>query len=407
VRAVVLSVLVAAALVVGGSLGGAAAASHLAKKPSFRDARAPSWSPDGKEIAFTYTRSVKEKNCCGIPGSWFRQTRYRIVRKSRPGGAIHTVVSGEGYCCGETRWLPSGRLLFTSGVFGFRSVSPGGGKSRRIDFPDCPGVPPVKCGEDGYVLSPHGKYAAVGVVTTEPHTVPGIALLKLRRGRVPVLVPTRLAAEEAGGTWDDRLLGFSPDGRQVVFSRSAVESLDPPADGPPTLLAISLDGGEPVPLTQTSIPGASLVPNDARQLQWSPDGRWIAFVENDNLEVGPTTGETARVLPACGSGVDHQWDISWSPTSKQLAYACFAEDGAAPFRQTRRFMTISPDATNPTDLLEGHPLAYGGEGLFAYFDRFQWSPDGSRLLFVAHRISHRPTHIWTIRPDGHDLTRIG
>ena len=35
------------------------------------------------------------------------------------------------------------------------------------------------------------------------------------------------------------------------------------------------------------------------------------------------------------------------------------------------------------------------------------SPDGSRLLFVAHRISHRPTHVWTIGPDGRDLTLIG
>jgi Tol biopolymer transport system component len=64
--------------------------------------------------------------------------------------------------------------------------------------------------------------------------------------------------------------------------------------------------------------------------------------------------------------------------------------------------TVSPGGTQVTDLLKDRLLVYvqtaGGP---------QWSPDGSRLLFLAHRIGHRGVHVWTIRPDGQNLTRIG
>jgi hypothetical protein len=67
-------------------------------------------------------------------------------------------------------------------------------------------------------------------------------------------------------------------------------------------------------------------------------------------------------------------------------------------------MTISPDGTHLTDLLKGRSLQYVWHfGLAGP----QWSPDGSRLLFLAHRISHRMVHVWTVRANGHDLTKLG
>jgi Tol biopolymer transport system component len=408
-RAVTVSVLVVAALAVGASMGGAAAAFHAAEKPMFRDAMAPAWSPDGKGIAFVYTWSVKEKNCCGQPPS-FQVARYRIVRtSSKPGRSIRSVFSGEGRCCWGSWWPLNDQLLFATFNLGVRSVSPSGGESKSLDFPDCPYLSAnEKCGGYGLILSPNRRYAAVTVTTAEPHTFPGIALVKLRRGRVPVVLPTSLtAAEDNGlggsGVWD-QLLAFSPDGTQVVFSRSQVESLDPSASGQPTLMAISVHDGEAQPLTQTAIPGASSIPNGVQQLQWSPDGRWIAFVENgllgNRLEVVPTAGGSPRTLPGCGVGTEG-WEFAWSPTSSSLAYDCSGYDGDAPAgsRWTWRFLTVTPDGTNPTDLLKGHRLAWATQP--------QWSPDGSRLLFEARRISHRPIGVWTIRPDGHDLTRIG
>jgi len=197
---------------------------------------------------------------------------------------------------------------------------------------------------------------------------------------------------EENGPITDAVLAFSPDSRQLVFSRSSWGGW---TAGPPALLAIPVGGGEPVPLAQSGIPGASLVPSDAQQLQWSPDGRWLAYVEGESLDIARTTGQHAPLTLTCGSGADY-WEFSWSPTSKLLAYDCADYYQA---KWTYRFMTIKPDGTNHTDLLQSHSLAWAAQ--------IQWSPNGSRLLFEARRISHRPLGVWTILPNGQDLTRIG
>src|SRR4051794_13989446 len=68
--------------------GHAAAAPREADKAVSQDAAFPSWSPDGKQIAFVYVRYP---------------SRYRIVRTStRPGGGtVHTVFAGRGLCCAQ------------------------------------------------------------------------------------------------------------------------------------------------------------------------------------------------------------------------------------------------------------------------------------------------------------------
>ena len=76
-------------------------------------------------------------------------------------------------------------------------------------------------------------------------------------------------------------------------------------------MAAPIGGGKPVPLAQSGIPGAGLVPNDAPQVQWSPDGRWVAFVENQSLEVVRTAGGSApRVLATCPD-VEVPFSVSW------------------------------------------------------------------------------------------------
>ena len=93
------------------SIPGAVAASHRAANPAFWSAESLSWSPDGKQIVFSYVRYVPQPPYRPDP------TRYRIVRKSsKPGGAIHTVDAGKsgkaGVVPGEKRWTAGGRILF-------------------------------------------------------------------------------------------------------------------------------------------------------------------------------------------------------------------------------------------------------------------------------------------------------
>jgi Tol biopolymer transport system component len=378
-RAVAVLIVVAVMPATGaGSLGGAAAAPQRSARAAFPGAAAPSWSPDGKQIAFADVHGAQSG-------------RYRIVHtSSRPGGAVLTVLAAPHStwgCCYQMLWGPGSRILVDPSG-GLKAVNVLGGKPKQISFPGCSLTP---CSPRSFILSSNRQYAAVTTMDGgSVHCCAGIQLLRLRPKRAPAVLRTRLSDP-------DWVLAFSPDGKQLVFgSCRLADPTDPGACDGYEQMAIRIPGGTPVPLAQSGIRGAALVPPYVRQLQWSPDGRWVAYVESgsDSLEVAPTTGATApRILSTCAS------DFSWSPTSKLIAIDCAAQPNA-----DSQLSTVRPDGTHLTDLLEDRPLTYlprqqeGGP---------QWSPDGSRLLILAQAPGHRTVRVWSIRANGSHLTRLG
>jgi Tol biopolymer transport system component len=172
-------------------------------------------------------------------------------------------------------------------------------------------------------------------------------------------------------------------------------------------MAARLPGGAPVRLAQSGIPGAALLPGDVQQIQWSPDGRWVAFVvgaglgEGHALSVVSTTGADATRVVATCPAPGFLSGLAWSPTSDSIAFDCTSSfDGRA------QLITVSADGTHLTNLLSGRPLTY--VGYYSPGKRApEWSPDGFRLLFEARRVGHRRVHVWTIRADGSHLTQIG
>jgi Tol biopolymer transport system component len=400
-RAFAVVIVAVAALSVGATPTDGASAGLQKKARAVVGAVSPSWSPDGKQIAFAYVQYVAQKNCCGLPPS-LQPSRYRIVRTlSRAGGSVHTVLpAADGFCCTRVQWAAGDRILLNPNI-GLKAVGVRGGKPKRL-FPSCPGGPSPgsACDTVGFILSPNREYAAAAVTAdaSDPHYAWGIGLVKLKAG-APAVLSTPLTVQEQDARIVDTALAFSPDGTQLVFSRTSWNGWDA---GPPDLLAIRLDGGDPVPLAQSGIPGASLVPSDAQQVQWSPNGRWVAYVEFDSsrsnlrLEVVPTSavGRPA-VLATCS--VDSVFRFSWAPTSKSIAYNCTPGDWTG-----GQFMTVNPDGTHLTNLLKDGALRF-----VWHWDEPQWSPDGSRLLFLGQGQGHRTAHVWTVRPDGRDLTRIG
>ena len=324
---------------------------------------------------------------------------------STPGGAVRTIRIGK-FVNGTALFWARGRIVFDDGAP--HIVGLHGGKPKRLVFPPC-----VRgdCGLYSPIVTPNREYVAFQTQGSTPSSSNGgIALLRLKPGRSPVVVSSPLYAEEGSGV-SDWILGFSPNGKQLVFSRSPFVPPDsglPAPTGPTVLMAVRLNGGDSVSLVQSGIPGASLVPSDVSQAQWSPDGRWVAFVRGpfgrtQSVEVVATTGASApHVAGTCPDPRDFLSGFSWSPTSELIAFYCVNRRSGLGGGE---LMTMRPDGTQLTNPLSDDRLT-----AFSYYQgepQPQWSPNGSRLLILAQRLGHQTIHVWTIRPNGHDLVRLG
>ncbi|MEZ4870326.1 MAG: S9 family peptidase [Caldilineaceae bacterium] len=130
--------------------------------------------------------------------------------------------------------------------------------------------------------------------------------------------------------------------------------------------------------------------------QWSPDGKTLAFLstrgEKPQIYLMPVAGGEARQLTACKQGVSG--GLAWSPDGRQLAFCAAPQpdqppDPSQPYRLTRhvyRFDAIGYLDRTVQDLYvvaatdgEAHRLTNDG----CHNTAPQWSPDGSRLLYMA------------------------
>jgi dipeptidyl aminopeptidase/acylaminoacyl peptidase len=191
-------------------------------------------------------------------------------------------------------------------------------------------------------------------------------------------------------TFDDvmsiRSLGaveISPDGRSVVYGVSAWEHADAPVRRS-HLWLVSVAGGPPRQLTFGERGESSP--------KWSPDGRTIAFVttrggegEKSQVFLLPIDGGEAKALTHARDGAE---GFAWSPDGRQIAYlspdsvAQNKHDDAQVFEGGGRFvhLWVTTVATGETRELVHGPYTLSA---LAINGVPQWSPDGTRLAFVA------------------------
>ncbi len=127
----------------------------------------------------------------------------------------------------------------------------------------------------------------------------------------------------------------SPDGETLLFRSQRSDWLN--------YWSMPLPGGEP----------ERVAPAEAEQSegQWSPDGRWIAYVEIHNgthdLRVVSSGGGQPRVLVSPEMGVVA--NIDWAPDSRSLSYTLATPTGAPDL------YLVSVDGGTPTRLTHSAP----------------------------------------------------
>src|SRR5690242_1009646 len=135
------------------------------------------------------------------------------------------------------------------------------------------------------------------------------------------------------------------------------------------------------------------VPNDAREVIPSPDGRSVAYLRNFDdlvdLWVMNRDGSNRRPVVTGEVVIGH---AAWSADGERLAFERSSID------QTSDIWIVNADGSQPRNLTPDVSPAI-------QFDHSpEWSPDGKRIAFASTRSG--PMRLWTMNADGSDIVQV-
>jgi len=224
----------------------------------------------------------------------------------------------------------------------------------------------ILLGATSPVLSPNGRliaYAVRGELRVQP--VAG--------------GPPRTLTQVPGSP---QTFTFSPDGVRIAFV----------AEGAIILLPVVGKG----PVRRVALP-AVWAGSKLAALQWSPDGRLLAFSRtsgdgkagmlHNELDVIGLDGKGARTLAVNPAPYGAHVEPSWSPDSKRVAF------NQGEFRLATVSVAGGPHVplTKPArGVVDSDPI---------------WSPDGTTIAF-ARSPARGVSDVWLVRPNGTGLRRL-
>ncbi len=224
----------------------------------------PRWSPDGKYLSFTSSR----------PG---KAAGNQVWLLDRSGGEAFQLTDTKGRLQGY-EWSPdSKRLALVIGdpdpdaenTAGAGAAGARGGAQRA----------PKPIVIDRYKFKQDGQ----GYLLSGRHTY--IYLFD---------IATRKTERLTDGKWDESSPSWSPDGSRIAFMSNHAE--DP--DREPSNQVFSAESKPGSAIKQVTPPTSR---GGRSRLDWSPDGKWIAFLEGDEKKYGAYGMEHLTIVPSDGS----------------------------------------------------------------------------------------------------------
>ncbi len=340
--------------------------------------KGPTWSPDGKMIAFGRDLPVGRPEVCivSIPNQgrpvgspmqfelplsstdfvtgWTPDNKIGLLLESSYQENVYTVSVSGGKVTqmslggSHPRWSPDGKRIYLR-KNGISSVPSDGGEMRRHSgfgqdgnglFEQYPG--------GGNSISPDGKSIVFSGGTAK--IGPNIYTFPTEGGD-----PKQITDKGQYPCW-------SPDGNWIAYL--ADDSIDD-KQSITTIFKIPREGGESIKITSAS----DLV--TAGGFDWSPDGKWIAFYsKKENTSAGtlnliPTNGGKSREICRVPHIIPHN-EISWSPDGHQIA---FTSEG--------KIWLVSADGGEPVEVKTDFTFD-------AWAAMLDWSPDGKKIAFSGN-----------------------
>jgi len=378
----------------------------------------PSWSPDGRWIAFSSDRGTDFKRH-KFPAPGFEHIQAASIYVVQPNGKGLRKLTPEGEMAGSPKWSADGKQIVfydMDAEYTFAARLFGEATSQIISVDMATGGRTERTSGPGLKVSPQFLNAdRIGYLIKGPG----------QKGELAFTTGEHGADAPAPGVI--RNPAWSPDGKQLVYEKFAYDSKQNqplfakdqtfdlrfsgefPAISSTGKLALSPFGDvgalRITPFDRIAVYVSDLDGTNRKQVfeqdgggafspTWSPDGQWIVFgygaIFNDRekkpsqLVMIRADGSEKRELT---SGPLNSGFPSWSPDGKRIVYRVWT-------KEERSLQILNLDDGKSTKLTSGN-------------DNFPvWSPLGDRIGFTRDTGATNSYEIFTVRPDGTDLKQL-
>ena len=247
-------------------------------------------------------------------------------------------------------------------------------------------------GEDPILITP-ASFQVAGVLNWAPdqsrialvgrEASSGLDALWTIRPDGALLTQVSLPGTEVFDPLDPELPRWSPDSQRIAFRAS------PRPSEPRRLFVASASGSEVIEVSENIAPLSAVGTDYA----WSPDGSLLAFTTSNLFlyTVQPDGAALSILIDEVLPSTPTQANIQWQPSGGSLA--CLYIDPASNLER----LVVLPV------LGGGSAFATSNDG--DVLSNWSWSPDGSRLAYLAEIRAFGPSRLFTISNDGSGQTQ--